>query len=278
MSVRDFVKSAIDEDLGRGDLFERCISHELAHKQVEAQIIAKEGGIFSGALYLNALYGIFKISEEFLKTDGEGFKKGEVLVKLRGRYIDILQSERVGLNILAHSSGIATNTGRFVAILREMGANLKILDTRKTRPLLREMEKYSVRNGGGINHRFGLDDCLMLKDTNLAHIADLGAFIANARAQIAWVAKIEVECESVESAECAMNAGADIIMCDNMNAESVSKVVKIRNEKYPHILLEASGNITEQNIAQYAKFGVDAVSIGALIHQAKWVDLSLKML
>ena len=278
MSVRDFVKSTIDEDLGRGDLFERCISHELAHKQVEAQIIAKEGGIFSGALYLDALYGIFKISAEFLRADGESFKKGEVLVKLRGRYIDILQSERVGLNILAHSSGIATNTAQFVRILREMGANLKILDTRKTRPLLRELEKYSVRNGGGTNHRFGLDDCLMLKDTNLAHIADLGAFIANARAQIAWVAKIEVECESVESAENAMNAGADIIMCDNMNAEGIARVAQIRAQKFPHILLEASGNITEQNIAQYAKLGVDAVSVGALIHQAKWVDLSLKML
>ncbi|MGX2981689.1 carboxylating nicotinate-nucleotide diphosphorylase [Helicobacter sp. 23-1045] len=277
MSVRDFVKSVIAEDLGRGDLFERCISHELAHKKVEAQIIAKESGIFSGEVYLNALYEIFKINAEFLKADGQHFKRGEVLVKLRGNYIDILQSERVGLNMLAHSSGIATNTGRFVAILRENGANLKILDTRKTRPLLREMEKYSVRNGGGINHRFGLDDCLMLKDTNLAHIADLSAFIANARAQISWVAKIEVECESIESAESAMNAGADIIMCDNMSAESVSKVAKIRNEKYPHILLEASGNITEQNIAQYAKLGVDAVSIGALIHQAKWVDLSLKM-
>ena len=278
MSVKDFVKSAIKEDLGRGDLFARSLSHELAQKQVEAQIIAKEGGIFSGEIYLGALFEIFKINAEFLKADGDGFEKGEVLVKLSGNYIDILQSERVGLNILAHSSGIATNTARFVDILRQMGANLKILDTRKTRPLLRELEKYSVRNGGGINHRFGLDDCLMLKDTNLAHIADLGAFIKLARQKISWVAKIEVECESVEGAECAMIAGADIIMCDNMNAESVSKVVKIRNEKYPHILLEASGNITAENIAQYAKSGVDAVSVGALIHQAKWIDLSLKML
>ena len=277
MKIKDFVKSAIDEDLGRGDLFARCISQDLADKIVEAQIIAKEGGIFSGALYLDALYEIFKINAEFLKADGEGFENGEVLVKLRGRYIDILQSERVGLNILAHSSGIATNTGRFVAILREIGANLKILDTRKTRPLLRELEKYSVRNGGGINHRFGLDDCLMLKDTNLAHIADLGAFIKLARQKILWVAKIEVECESVESAECAMIAGVDIIMCDNMSAESIAQVAKIRNEKFSHILLEASGNISLENITQYAKLGVDAVSVGALIHQAKWIDLSLKM-
>ena len=278
MSIQAFVKGAIDEDLGRGDLFERCIARELAHKFVEAQIIAKEGGIFSGEVYLNALYEIFGIKAEFLKHDSEAFESGEVLVKLRGNYIDILQSERVGLNILAHSSGIATNTGRFVDILRENNANLKILDTRKTRPLLRELEKYSVRNGGGINHRFGLDDCLMLKDTNLAHITDLGAFIKTARQKISWGTKIEVECESVESAESAMIMGADIVMCDNMNVESIAQVAQIRAQKFPHILLEASGNISLENIAQYAKSGVDAVSVGAMIHRAKWIDLSLKML
>lgn len=277
MNVSDFVKSAIDEDLGRGDLFARCISHDLANKQVEAKIIAKEGGIFSGEAYLNALYERFGINAEFLKRDSEAFAKGEVLINLRGKYIDMLQSERVGLNILAHSSGIATNTRRFVEVVRESGANLKVLDTRKTRPFLREFEKYSVRNGGGTNHRFGLDDCLMLKDTNLAHIDDLGAFIKNARAQIPWSAKIEVECESVEGAENAMSAGADIIMCDNMAFEAIKQVAQIRAEKFPHILLEASGNISTENIAQYATLGVDAVSVGALIHQAKWVDLSLKM-
>lgn len=277
MNVGDFVKGAIDEDLGRGDLFARCISRDLADKQVKAKIIAKQSGIFSGEVYLVALYKRFGINVDFLKHDSEAFAKGEVLINLCGKYIDILQSERIGLNILAHSSGIATNTRRFVDAVRENGANLKVLDTRKTRPFLREFEKYSVRSGGGINHRFGLDDCLMLKDTNLAHIADLGAFIKNARAQIPWSAKIEVECESVSSAENAMNAGVDIIMCDNMDAESIARVAKIRAEKFPHILLEASGNISLENIAQYATLGIDAVSVGALIHQAKWIDLSLKM-
>ena len=277
MNISDFVKGAIDEDLGRGDLFARCVSPNLADKVVSAKIIAKEGGIFSGEMYLNALYKRFGINVEFAKHDSEAFENGEVLINLRGKYIDILQSERVGLNILAHSSGIATNTRRFVDAVRENNANLKVLDTRKTRPFLREFEKYSVRNGGGINHRFGLDDCLMLKDTNLAHIADLGAFIKNARAQIPWSAKIEAECESVSSAENAMSAGADIIMCDNMDAQSIKKVAQIRADKFPHILLEASGNINLDNIAQYATLGIDAISIGALIHQAKWIDLSLKM-
>lgn len=283
MDIGAFIDSVIAEDVGRGDLFANCITKDLSHKKVKAQIIAKEYGIFSGEIYLNALYTRFGINAEFLKHDSEAFDRGEVLVNLRGNYIDILQSERVGLNILAHSSGIATNTERFMAILRENGTNLKVenlkvLDTRKTRPLLRALEKYSVRNGGGINHRFGLDDCLMLKDTNLAHIADLGAFIKEARRKIPWSARIEVECESVESAESAMIAGVDIIMCDNMDAKSVAKVVKIRNERFSHILLEASGNISIENIAQYAQSGVDAVSVGALIHKAKWIDLSLKMI
>ncbi len=278
MNVREFVKSAVREDLGRGDLFERCISRDLADKIVEARILAKQGGILSGEVYLNALFAEFHINAEFAKHDGEAFLRGEILAKLRGRYIDILQSERVALNMLSHSSGIATNTNDFVQIARENGAGrVKILDTRKTRPLIRAFEKYSVRNGGGINHRFGLDDCLMLKDTNLAHIADLGAFLAAARGKIPWSAKIEVECESVESAISAMQSGADIVMCDNMDAQSVAKVVQARNQRFPHILLEASGNITRENLADYAKSGVDGVSIGALIHQAKWIDLSLKM-
>lgn len=277
MSISDFIKGAIDEDLGRGDLFVRCVSQNLVDKIVSAKIIAKEDGIFSGEVYLNTLYKRFGINVDFLKRDSEAFKNGETLINLNGKYIDILQSERVGLNILAHSSGIATNTRRFVDVVRENNANLKVLDTRKSRPFLREFEKYSVRSGGGLNHRFGLDDCLMLKDTNLAHISDLGAFIKNARAQIPWSAKIEVECESVDSVENAMSAGADIIMCDNMNAESIARVAQIRAEKFPHILLEASGNISLENIAQYATLGIDAVSVGALIHQAKWIDLSLKM-
>ena len=156
MKISDFVKCAIDEDLGRGDLFARCISQNLAQKMVSAKIIAKEGGIFSGEIYLNALYKRFDINADFLRCDSEAFESGAVLINLSGKYIDILQSERVGLNMLAHSSGIATNTRRFVEAINS--ANLKVLDTRKTRPFLREFEKYSVRNGGGINHRFGLDD------------------------------------------------------------------------------------------------------------------------
>lgn len=277
MSVKSFIKRALREDLGRGDLFERAISGTLAQRQVEARIVAKDSGVFSGEIYLRVLYEMRGITADFKRKDGETFAHGEVLVELRGAYIDTLQTERVGLNILAHSSGIATNTRDFVEILRAHNLATQILDTRKTRPLLRDLEKYSTRNGGAINHRFGLDDCVMLKDTNLAALADLGAFMRRARGKIPFTTRIEVECESVENAVRAMNLGADIIMCDNMSVENVAEVVQIRNTKFRGILLEASGNITRENLAPYAKTGVDAISIGALIHQAKWVDLSLKI-
>lgn len=276
-NIEDLLKRAIIEDLGQGDLFARCISRDLANKQVEARIIAKEGGIFSGELYLGALYKMFAIQADFTRKDGESFAQGEVLATLKGRYIDILQTERVGLNILAHSSGIATNTHSFVRILRENGFSTMILDTRKTRPFLRDLEKYSTRNGGAQNHRFGLFDCVMLKDTNLAKLGDLGEFIKRAKSKIPFTAQIEVECESLKGARIAMESGANIVMCDNMSVESIAQVVAVRNAEFPSIKLEASGNITRENIAQYAKSGVDALSIGALIHQAKWLDLSLKM-
>jgi nicotinate-nucleotide pyrophosphorylase (carboxylating) len=154
---------------------------------------------------------------------------------------------------------------------------VRLLDTRKTRPLLRTFEKYAVRCGGGSNHRFGLDDALMLKDTHLALIGDLGALMQTARQTLPFTCKIEIECESLEGAKRAMEAGADIVMCDNMSLEQMTKVVAMRNAHFPHVLLEASGNITEKTIKDVAKTGVDAISSGSLIHQATWLDFSMKM-
>jgi len=143
--------------------------------------------------------------------------------------------------------------------------------------MLRNFEKYATRIGGAVNHRLGLDDCLMLKDTHLRTITDLEAFMALARKKIPFTATIEIEAETYEQAKEFMAAGADIVMCDNMTAEELLKVVAYRNENFPHILLEASGNISLETIESYAKTGVDAISSGALIHQANWIDLSMKM-
>jgi nicotinate-nucleotide pyrophosphorylase (carboxylating) len=151
-----------------------------------------------------------------------------------------------------------------------------LLDTRKSRPQLRDFEKYASRVGGAINHRLGLDDCLMLKDTHLKTIPDLKEFVKTARKRISWVTKIEIECETFEQVQEAMDAGADIIMCDNMNTEQIKQVVEFRNKNYPHILLEASGNVNLDTIRSYAMSGVDAISSGAIIHQATWLDFSMK--
>ncbi len=212
---------------------------------------------------------------EFLKYDGNIIKKGDIICYVRGSVDKVLMYERVILNIMQHCSGISTNTAEFVSLVK--GYDIKLLDTRKTRPGLRVMEKYAVRCGGGTNHRLGLDDCLMLKDTHLAAIDDLALFITQARKRIPYTSKIEVECESIAAAKEAMQAGADFVMCDNMSPKQITEVAQYRKENFKHVLLEASGNITKENITEYAGIGIDAISSGSLIHKAIWLDFSMRI-
>ena len=212
---------------------------------------------------------------EFMFEDGVLFRAEEKIALFQGSIGELLSAERAILNLLAHSSGIATLTHKYVQALD--GLNCVLLDTRKTRPLLRDFEKYSVRNGGARNHRLGLDDCLMLKDTHLTRILSLDKFVRDIRKKIPMVAKIEVECENLLQVKEALEAGVDIIMCDNMAVDMIVEAVKMRNEIAPNILLEASGNITLDNIQTYAQSGIDALSIGAITHQATWIDMSMKI-
>lgn len=269
--IQQFITQALQEDLGRGDLY-ALIAQD---KNAKAYILAKQDGVFSGFVYLQELARHFDVKILDSHNDGDRFKKGTHLCVLSGSHIALLQMERVLLNILAHSSGIATLTYAYTSKISNLP--IKLLDTRKTRPLLRELEKYSVINGGGSNHRFGLDSMLMLKDTHLAHIADLQRVISNARNRLPFMCPIEVECESLESAMKAMEAGADVVMCDNMSIDEIKEVVAYRNVSARHIKLEASGNISLENIVEYAQSGVDAISVGSLIHQARWLDLSFKI-
>ena len=270
--IQEFLLSALREDWGRGDLFSR-VAQDL---EIKAEIVAKSEGIFSGEVYLKTLCEISALNLEFCKKDAQDFQNREVLAKISGSYIQMLKIERIALNILQHSSGIATHTRRFVQEVGDLP--IRLLDTRKTRPLLRELEKYSVRNGGASNHRFGLDDALMLKDTHLAGIEDLKTFITKARKSLPFTCRIEVECESLEMCQKAFQSGADIVMCDNMSPSEVAEVVRLRNAHYPHILLEASGNLELKNLKEYALSGVDALSSGSLIHQATWLDMSMRVL
>lgn len=271
MLQETFLKALVAEDVGRGDLFARISTA----KPIRAYIIAKSDGVFAGQDYVDTLAKMYDLTLEWKISDGESFSKGEKLLYISGDSKSILSLERSILDMVLHASSIATLTAQYVWAIKETG--VKLLDTRKTRPLLRAFEKYAVRCGGGINHRMGLDDCLMLKDTHLKTIDDLDAFMKEVRQKIPFTSKVEIECEDLAMAKKAMKAGADIIMCDNMGLEQTKEVVAYRNENYAHILLEASGNVTLETIEQIALTGVDAISSGSVIHQANWIDLSMKV-
>ena len=270
VDIKKFVKNAIVEDNGRGDLF-----FDIAPKgRFKARVVAKDDGILAGVKYARVLAKAEKFDCKFRLLDGDTIKKGDTIATLEGKASTLLSSERTFLNMLQHASGIATEASKYAKLLQN--SDVVLLDTRKTRPLLRNFEKYASRVGGAINHRLGLDDCLMLKDTHLKTISNLKEFIIKARKRISWVTKIEVECENYEQSLVAMEAGADIIMCDNMTCELISKIASYRDENYPHMLLEASGNITLDTIADYLDTGIDAVSSGSIIHHAVWLDFSMR--
>lgn len=269
--IEQFVRDVLAEDVGRGDLYARVS----APISASAKIIAKSDGILAGEEYLRVLSHIEGFMITWHKHDGERFAKGEVLMEIEGDSHTLLRSERTLLNMLLHASSIATLTRHYVDLITPYGT--KLLDTRKTRPMLRTFEKYATRIGGATNHRMGLDDALMLKDTHLKTISDLDAFMIEARKKIPFTSKIEIEAEDFEMAKHAMAAGADIVMCDNMSPERLAEVVVFKREHFPSVMLEASGNISLDTIESYARTGVDAISTGSLIHQANWIDISMKM-
>jgi len=271
MLKETFLKALIAEDIGRGDLFTRISKSQ----RIRAYILAKSEGVFAGREYIDVLATMYNLSLMWEVKDGDTFTQGQKLLFVTGDSKNILSLERSILDIALHASSIATLTAQYANKLK--GTAVKLLDTRKTRPLLREFEKYAVRCGGGINHRMGLDDCLMLKDTHLKTIENLDSFMVEVRKKIPFTSKIEVECEDITMVRKAMSAGADIVMCDNMSIEAIKEVVEFRNNHYPHILLEASGNVTLETIADIATTGVDAISSGSIIHQANWIDLSMKV-
>ncbi len=269
--IKAFLNEVLQEDVGRGDLY-ALVSEATPAR---ALIVAKSDGVLAGRRYLDVLAEMEHFSITWHYGDGESFRQGVELAVIEGDSHTLLRIERTLLNMLLHASSIATLTRKFATIVAPYGT--KLLDTRKTRPLLRVFEKYASRCGGAINHRMGLDDCLMLKDTHLKTISNLETFITQARRVIPFTSNIEIEAECVADAITFMGAGADIVMCDNMTPEQLIEVVTYRNQHCPAVRLEASGNISLETIESYAKTGVDAISSGAFIHQAAWIDISMKM-
>ena len=269
--IKEFVQRALAEDVGRGDLY--ALVEEST--EAKADIVAKCDGVLAGQLYADALSEVEGFEIVWGKKDGEAFSKGDILAIVHADSHTLLRVERTLLNMILHASSIATLTNRYAQRVQPFG--VKLLDTRKTRPQLRSFEKYASRVGGAVNHRMGLDDSLMIKDTHLKTIDNLKEYIAKARQVIPFTTKIEVEAESLEVAKIAFDAGVDIVMCDNMTPKEVQEVVAYRNENFAHITLEASGNISLETIEEYAKTGVDAISSGSMIHQANWIDISMKL-
>ncbi len=268
----DIIKSALNEDIQYGDITTESIVDSRQKSVVD--LIAKENGIIAGIEVFNRVFYILGDAEALLYVqDGDEIKKGDKLGEISGNIKTLLSGERVALNFLQRMSGIATLTRNFVNKLE--GTGIKLLDTRKTTPNMRIFEKYAVKIGGGTNHRFGLNDGVLIKDNHIDAAGGIKNAIDLVRKNAPFVRKIEVEVETLAQLKEALECGADIIMLDNMDIETLKTSVKIINGKAQ---IEASGNVTLDTIDSIAKTGVNFISTGALTHSFKVLDISMKNL
>ncbi len=269
--IDKFIKEALEEDMGIiGDITTDSLFED---NHISKGIFNfRKAGVVAGVEFAKRVFELLDGDVKFvkIKSDGEFVQAGENIAIVEGSTKAILKGERTALNIMQRLSGIATNTRKYAEKLE--GYDCMVADTRKTTPLFRYFEKYAVKTGGGKNHRFGLFDAVMLKDNHIAAAGGIKAAVKKVRKNIPHTMKIEVEAESKEQAIEAMNAGADIIMLDNMRGEKLAECVKILKGK---VITEASGNITVENIEEVAKTGVDIISTGALIYSAGIIDIGL---
>ncbi len=274
--IEEIIDRVLAEDLGGGDITtEALISSD---QQGIASIVAKEQGILAG---IDVAKTVFRRVDPELKVavlleDGAKVDSGSIITKVEGKVASILKAERVALNFLQRLSGIASETNRYVEAVK--GLPVQITDTRKTTPGLRLLEKYAVRVGGGENHRMNLGDGILIKDNHLAALRSLGLnlkeIIARARQNASQRLKIEVEAKTVREATEAAEAGADIVMLDNMSLEDMHQAIKLIQGR---ALIEASGGVTLDKVRAIAETGVDFISVGALTHSARALDISLKL-
>jgi len=271
--IDKIVEQALLEDIGTGDITsESIVPYDLKAKGI---IKTSEEGVVAG---LDIIYLIFKkldseiIFQEKIK-DGTKITRGKVLAKISGSARTILKGERVALNFLQRMSGIATITSKFCQQVKDFP--VRIIDTRKTTPGLRILEKYAVRMGGGYNHRFGLYDAVLIKDNHIVVAGGIKSAVNSVQKQISHTVKIEVEVENLSQLQEALKVQVDIIMLDNMDLETMKEAVKIVKGK---TLIEASGEITLEKARKIAQIGVDLISVGALTHSVKALDISMKII
>ncbi len=273
MNVDNLIMQALREDITSEDITTNAVMRE--RKQGEVQLICKEDGIIAG---LDVFKRVFVLLDEtteveFYAADGDAVKNGQLLGVVRGDIRVLLSGERTALNYLQRMSGIATYT-KSIAKLFE-GSKTKLLDTRKTTPNMRIFEKYAVKVGGGYNHRYNLSDGILLKDNHIAAAGGVKEAVAMAKEYAPFVRKIEVETETLAQVHEAVEAGADIIMLDNMTPEMMREAIDYIDGRAE---TECSGNVTRENVERLTALGVDYISSGALTHSAPILDLSLKNL
>ena len=269
--VDEIIKTAIDEDVNYLDISSEYIF--APEHRSEAYFLAKADGVLSG---IDVAMRVFELLDDTFectvhKRDGEKIKKGDIIAEFSGSTAALLKGERTALNLIQHMSGIATAANRAAKAVE--GTKVSIADTRKTLPGLRALQKYAVTCGGGKNHRFNLSDAAMLKDNHIDAAGGITAAVTALRKKCGHMVNIEVETRNLDEVKEALAAGASIIMLDNMTNDEMSEAVKVVDGR---ALLEASGNITEENLREKAETGVDIISMGALTHSVKAFDISMK--
>lgn len=264
------IDAALREDIHTGDITTRALA--LEKRPAMARLVAKEDFVLAGISVAERVFHRLNSGIAFSACSSEGspVTKGSVIASVRGDATDLLMGERVALNLLQRLSGIATITSLFVEAVR--GTKVRIVDTRKTTPGLRELEKYAVRVGGGYNHRTGLYDGVLIKENHIAAAGGIGEAISRAKAYIPHTLKIEIETETLAQVEEALAAGADIIMLDNMSLAEMRSAVALVSGRVP---LEASGGVNLDTVRAIADTGVDIISVGALTHSPRAMDISM---
>lgn len=273
--LKQQIRSWLAEDIGSGDITTETTIP--AQSQAKAILHMKEDGIIAGIPIAKLVFEVVDASLQFkaLVQDGDSVTKGTVIIEVEGSTRSLLTGERLALNLMQRLSGIATKTHQYVQALN--GLPTRLVDTRKTTPGHRMLEKYAVRVGGGHNHRFGLYDAVMIKDNHIKGAGGITAAVQSARKAIPHTMKIEVETESMEQIEEALASGADIIMLDNMDAKAMKQAVAYIKAQSPHVIVEASGGITLESIYDKASAGVDVISVGALTYSTQALDISLDL-
>lgn len=273
MTADDLILAALKEDITSEDITTNSVMR--SYQSGEVELICKQDGVIAGLDIFKRVFILLDDKTEviFYCADGDKVTKGQKLGVIRGDIRVLLSGERTALNYLQRMSGIATYTRTIVDMLK--GSKTKLLDTRKTTPGMRIFEKYAVKVGGGYNHRFNLSDGILLKDNHIGAAGGVKEAVKMAREYAPFVRKIEVEVENLDMLKEALEAGADIIMLDNMSVEDMQKAVALCKGKAE---TECSGNVTKENVAKLTNIGVDYISSGALTHSSPILDLSLKNL